>query len=158
MEQIKHLLKQAEVVHSDETGLRVEGKLHWTHVASNDKLTYYALHTKRGHDAWQDIGILPEVKQRVIHDGWKSYWKLKDCQHGLCNAHHLRDLRFLQEQHQQKWAGQLAELLVAAHREVQALFCILFWASKRVWRRRGVRPPGFAFIFEFQRTTAKGNR
>ncbi|MBN2258849.1 MAG: transposase, partial [Anaerolineaceae bacterium] len=36
----EHLIETDESVHCDETGLRVEGKLFWTHVASTEQVTY----------------------------------------------------------------------------------------------------------------------
>jgi len=38
---VKAQFQQADVLHVDETGLRVKGKLHWLHAASTDKLTDY---------------------------------------------------------------------------------------------------------------------
>ncbi len=48
----------------DESGLRVKGQLHWLHVASTAALTSYEVHTKRGHEAMEDAGILSAFRGR----------------------------------------------------------------------------------------------
>jgi transposase len=104
-------VQAAEVSHFDETGFYVAGKRQWLHVAATPQLTYYAHHDKRGRQASEAIGILPRFSGIAIHDGWPSYLGY-GCRHGLCNAHHLRELTFLEEEEQLGWAGKLKRLLV----------------------------------------------
>jgi len=105
-------LRAAEVLHVDESGLRVRGTLHWLHVASTERLTSYAVHAKRGHAAMEAAGMLGPFRGTVVHDHWKPYLTYDECAHALCNAHHLRELRCIATQYHQAWANDMAALLV----------------------------------------------
>lgn len=103
-------LIESDVIGADESGLRVNQTLHWLHVACNDKLTHFAVHKKRGSEAMDEIGILSNFSNRLIHDYLPAYGKYK-CHHGLCNQHHLRDLEAVGETGNQSWSGLMSEHL-----------------------------------------------
>jgi transposase len=92
----EHLVQHEAVGHFDETGLMINGILHWLHTASTSRLTCYAMHAKRGSLAMNAINILPRFKGRAVHDDLAAYF-LYELEHAVCNAHHLRSLLFLQK-------------------------------------------------------------
>ena len=113
-ESIKNQLGEARFVFSDETGWNLFGKTNWLHTVSTSRLTYLEVHEKRGYDAILAMGILPDYKGWVVHDFFSSYYKLKECKHSLCNAHHLRDLTYVAESLGQPWASDMIDLLLEA--------------------------------------------
>jgi transposase len=108
---VKTQLADAKVANFDETGLRMEGKRAWLHSVSTTLLTFYGVHSKRGQEAIDDMGILPKFNGRAIHDCWTSYFDYQ-CEHGLCNAHLIRELIFTHEQHHQAWAKNMIDCLL----------------------------------------------
>jgi transposase len=110
-------LVESDLAHADETGINIGGKRHWLHGLSNDLWTLYYPHEKRGTDAMNEMGVLPEFKGTLCHDHWKPYYTY-DCTHALCNAHHLRELTRAWEQDGQKWALEMKDLLETINRKV----------------------------------------
>ena len=110
-ELIKEGVRQAKVAHFDETGMYVQEQRGWLHTASTLQVTHYAYHEKRGSVATEEIAILPAFQGRACHDGLRSYMKYA-CRHALCNAHHLRELIFVEEQLGREWGKQMKELLL----------------------------------------------
>ena len=104
-------LIEEHAVGADETGFRVLKQRYCLHVASTPQLTYYAVHPKRGYEGMKSLGVLEYFQGRLIHDFLKSYYQFDGCEHGLCNQHHLRDLKAVDELGNQSWALHMAQLL-----------------------------------------------
>ncbi|MCL4494899.1 MAG: IS66 family transposase [Firmicutes bacterium] len=100
-------LAQEPVLHFDETGIRVAGRLHWLHSASTPALTYYHVNRHRGTLAMAAMNLLPIFQGVAVHDGLAAYWTFAQCLHGLCNAHHERELNAVLENDHQAWASDL---------------------------------------------------
>lgn len=112
-------LRTEPLLHFDETGLRVEGKLRWVHSASTGKYTLISVHDKRGKDAIDTIGILPGFTGIAVHDAWAPYDTYPAATHALCNAHVLRELQAVHDIHQATnpdntwcWAEQASQALL----------------------------------------------
>ena len=118
-EEIKQSLISSPVIHSDETGIRCQGSTQWIHSASNDKFTLYQNHHKRGNEGINSMGIMDNYTGVCVHDRWASYDKYSNCIHALCNAHLLRDLRFIYEEENRNWAGKLISILQGANKRKQ---------------------------------------
>jgi transposase len=107
---VKGLLAKTGVLHTDETGFRVNGRRQWVHVLCTKHFTWYGHHKNRGSQATMEQGVLPSFEGVLVHDHWKPYF-LYDCGHALCNAHLLRELLGVSENTGQKWSEKLGELL-----------------------------------------------
>jgi transposase len=118
-DRLRQGLLTSPLLHSDETGMRCEGKTQWVHNLSTPRLTYYHLDEHRGQEAMEQMGILPLYKGHLVHDRYASYFLYTDMSHSLCNAHLLRELKYLDEQEDCAWAVSLKDLLLKAkeHKE-----------------------------------------
>jgi len=131
----KQRLAEASVAHADETGININGSKHWLHCASTDLWTHYFPHAKRGKEAMDAIGILPNFHGILCHDHWKPYYKY-NFTHALCNAHHLRELTRAWEQDGQQWAKQMEKLLKKINQAVDDANGKLETKKASYYRRR----------------------
>jgi transposase len=120
-------LQHCPVLHADESGLRVDRKLHWLHVLCSERFTWYGVHPRRGRAALDDFGILKDFSGRLVHDCLRSYFLLS-CAHALCNSHLVRELTFLHEQIAQPWAGHMKALLLE------------MYVQRHLWNDTGIVP------------------
>jgi transposase len=110
---IKSAIRRAEVMHVDETVLRVGKQLKYLHVASTKSLTHYSYQGGRGKAALDAIAIVPNYKGVIVRDAYSAYDTYQSCKHSLCNAHLLRDLVYVSEssERQRQWAEPMKKLL-----------------------------------------------
>ena len=110
---IKTQIAASPIAHADETGMRVDGKLHWLHTATTPRYTYLFAHKKRGRLALESSkSLLPHFAGWLVHDCWSSYFKFHGFKHAICGAHILRELEGLIENHQSQWAKTLKAFLL----------------------------------------------
>jgi hypothetical protein len=118
-------LRQAGVVHADETGWRVSRRNAWLWVFASKDITIYAIRFSRGHEVPAEM-LGDDFSGVLIVDGLSSYDVL-ECVKGRCVAHILRRARGLTEsdalpQSDREHVESLITLLkhaldIAAHRD-----------------------------------------
>ena len=147
-------LVQMPVMHVDETSIRINRKNHWIHTCTSGDLGLMLVHTKRGQEAMDDINIIPRYggarsqeqegdespRPVLMHDRWASYFKYAQCDHALCGHHLQRDLQFILDAHQHRWARKMLKLLLQTHQEVaktniRALSETRYVAVRKQYRR-----------------------
>jgi len=111
----KQQILLAPAINADETGFNVKSKSHsgkhWIHIYCANDITLKFLHKSRGKEAINDIGIIPKYPGVVIHDCWASYFSYENNADALCGSHLLRDLFFIEESNNYKWAVDMQKLL-----------------------------------------------
>ncbi len=118
-ERLKTILPQEPVLHVDETSLPINKTKHWLHVICTPLLTFFSIQKLRGKEAIHAIGIIPQFTGWLMHDFLSSYLSFENCLHTFCKSHLMRELVFLFEQHQQRWAKDLYDLFLEMLRYVQ---------------------------------------
>jgi hypothetical protein len=114
----KETVLSQPAMHVDETSLRVDKTNHWIHVYSSGDTTLKFLHRNRGKKAIEMIGIIPRYKGVIVHDCWAPYLSYSHCSHALCGSHLLRELTFVIESNEYRWAKNMKKLLQEACAEV----------------------------------------
>jgi transposase len=116
LEHARSQIAASDVAGFDETGFRVDGRLHWVHCARTGKYTLLMVHPRRGTEAMEAMGILPGFAGVAVHDAWASSDTYTAPDHQLCCAHALRELPAVTDAApagQWCWAAQAAQALTA---------------------------------------------
>lgn len=85
-------LRDADVVHMDETSDRLGKGTVWFHVACTELLTLLHADETRGPDGIEATGLLPDFTGVAVHDRLGWYFDYDKATHAACGAHLLRNL------------------------------------------------------------------
>ncbi|MCF6314529.1 MAG: transposase, partial [Verrucomicrobiales bacterium] len=108
-------------MHNDETGLNILDETSWLHTASTPEYAYFKVTEGRSFADIESVGVFENYAGRSIHDFLAAYLKFEGLKHGLCNAHHLRELTYVEEELDQQWAGKMSELLLEIKGQIEKL-------------------------------------
>lgn len=113
-ELIRKKASKSEVVGGDETGTKIKDKKGWFWTIQGRFFTFIIASLNRGTKTLTDNfpnGFLFSV---MVHDCWKSYFKIPCLAHQICIAHLLRELEYFSECYDISWAKNLKQLLLGA--------------------------------------------
>ena len=113
-EEIRERIQQSEVVGADETGCRVNGKMHWFHVWQSPVLTFIVAFFSRGYKVIEKYFPGGFIESFYVSDCWAPQLKVMVKARQLCMAHLLRELINFIENLKSQWSGQTKELFLRA--------------------------------------------
>ena len=94
-ERILQRIRSADVVYTDETGMKVDGKRYWIWAFTTMTETLVAIRKSRGKNVLKEM-LGDDFKGIIVCDGWKSYPNFTS-RIQRCWAHLLREARYLAE-------------------------------------------------------------
>lgn len=117
---VKEALLNCKVNHADESPIKIDTSRHHLHVLSNEAYTLLSHDKKRGMSAVREIGVLKKFKGILVHDCFSMYFNYGK-KHAICNAHLIRELRFVEEIIGHRWAHKMIRFLEDANSYVREL-------------------------------------
>ena len=113
-QEIKNRVEEALCLGTDETGAKVNGKKHWFWTWQNKELTFIIQSPSRGYKTIAETFPNGLPNAVLVHDRWAAHFQCDAYTHQICLAHLLRDLNYIQQVHQSKWAESLKSLFKQA--------------------------------------------
>jgi transposase len=113
-QEIKEQVEKAVCLGTDETGAKVNGKKHWFWTWQNEGLTFIVQSQSRGYKTIAETFPNGLPNAVLVHDRWAAHFECDALGHQVCLAHLFRDLNYIQQVHQSKWAESLKSLFKQA--------------------------------------------
>jgi len=109
---IRNMITNSQLVGTDETGARLNGKKIWIWTWQNDRLTWLCGSNNRGYKTIEENFPDGFKKSVFVHDCWKSHFQTDVRTHQLCTAHLLRELNYLEERYNHRWPVRFRKLIL----------------------------------------------
>lgn len=106
-EEIRDRIRDADVVHVDETGMSIDGEQGWIWTFKTPEETLYVIRESRGSAVPEEV-LGEDFEGTLVNDGWSAYPAFTDT-FQRCWAHLLREADDLTERHAE--ADEIADRL-----------------------------------------------
>jgi transposase/uncharacterized coiled-coil protein SlyX len=115
-EMIRQRVLHSQVIGTDETGVKINGKNHWFWTWQTNRATFIAPSTNRGTTTiFENMsGISGDAV--LVHDCWKAHFQTPVKEHQLCTAHLERETKYLEERYKVAWPVRFRNILREAHK------------------------------------------
>jgi transposase len=113
-ENIRVALQSQEMIGTDETGVKVKGEKHWIWTWQSETHTFIAHSFSRGYQTILDNFPEGLPKSYLGHDRWAAHFQCPAKGHQICTSHLLRELNFLEELYQSRWAIKFKKIIQRA--------------------------------------------
>ena len=121
VKRIVEYLTNCGLLLADETGCRVNGKLDWFQIFTNDSFTLFSHNKKRGSLLFEGEDLLAFFTGILLHDHFKSYYRYTHLTHAECNDHIDRRLKAVNEILKHEWALKLRSFFFDADKRKKEL-------------------------------------
>jgi transposase len=115
-EMIRQRVLHSQVIGTDETGVKINGKNHWFWTWQNNRATFIAPSTNRGTTTIIENMSGISGAAVLVHDCWKAHFQTPVKTHQLCTAHLERETKYLEELYKVAWPVRFRNMLREAHK------------------------------------------
>ena len=113
-ENIRSAIQAQEMVGTDETGVKVNGEKHWIWTWQSKSHTFITHSSSRGFETILDNFPQGLPNSYLGHDRWAAHFQCPAKGHQICTSHLLRELNFLEELYQSRWAINFKKIIQRA--------------------------------------------
>jgi transposase len=114
---IRQRVMHSQVIGTDETGVKINGKKHWFWTCQNNHATFIVTSANRGTTTINENMSGMSQETVLVHDCWKAHFQTPVKKHQLCTAHLERETKYLEERYNVSWPVRFRVML----REAQKL-------------------------------------